>query len=97
MLPALDTGTDLSGAVGLAAWNRRIALNMTQTELATRSGVPLGTLKWFERLGEVSLPSLLALAEALNARPAFHRLFAARIPQAGRVRTPGVVARPRAT
>lgn len=75
MIPALDTAPDLREAIRLAARNRRIALGMTQADLAARSGVPLGTLKRFERLGEVSLSSLLALADALDALEAFHALF----------------------
>lgn len=75
MLPDLDTTTDLRDAVRVAARSRRIALNMTQADLAARSGVALGTLKRFERLGEVSLSSLLALAEALDALDGFHGLF----------------------
>ena len=75
MIPALDTVPDLREAFRLAARNRRIALGLTQADLAARSGVPLGTLKRFERLGEVSLSSLLALAEALDALEGFHGLF----------------------
>jgi transcriptional regulator with XRE-family HTH domain len=48
---------------------------MTQADLAERSGVPLGTLKRFERLGEISLTSLLALAEVLDTLDNFHTLF----------------------
>lgn len=48
---------------------------MTQADLAARSGVPLGTLKRFERLGEVSLSTLMMLAEALDALGEFHGLF----------------------
>lgn len=75
MLPALDTAPDLSEAVRVAARDRRIALGITQVDLAARSGVPLGTLKRFERLGEVSLSALLAIAEALDALDGFHSLF----------------------
>ncbi|MDR5655243.1 helix-turn-helix domain-containing protein [Ruixingdingia sedimenti] len=75
MFPALETALDLREAVRVAARNRRIALNITQADLAVRSGVPLGTLKRFERLGEVSLSSLLAIAEALDALEGFHALF----------------------
>lgn len=35
--------------------------------LAERSGVPLGTLKRFERTGQVALPTLLRIALALDA------------------------------
>lgn len=75
MLPSLETPMDLRETIGYAARQRRIALGLTQAELSQRSGVPLGTLKRFERLGEVSLSSLLALAEAMDALEAFHRLF----------------------
>ena len=45
---------------------RRKALGYTQPELATRSGVSLGSLKRFERFGQISLESLLKLALALE-------------------------------
>jgi transcriptional regulator with XRE-family HTH domain len=48
---------------------------LTQADLAARSGVPLGTRKRFERLGAVSLSSLLAVAEALDALDELHALF----------------------
>lgn len=75
MLPGFDTATDLRETIRNAARRRRIALGLTQIELSQRSGVPLGTLKRFERLGEVSLASLLALAEAMEVLEAFHDLF----------------------
>lgn len=66
---------DLREAVRLAARSRRVALGLTQADLAARSGVPLETLKRFERLGEVSLSSLLPLAEALDVLEGFHGLL----------------------
>lgn len=75
MIPALSTASDLRDAVRASARARRLALNMTQTELAARSGVPLGTLKRFERMGEVSLSTLLAIADALDALEGFYGLF----------------------
>ncbi len=38
----------------------------SQTELAKRSGVSLGSLKRFEATGQISLESLLQLADVLN-------------------------------
>ena len=38
---------------------RRKTLGYTQPELASRSGVSLGSLKRFERFGQISLESLL--------------------------------------
>ncbi|WP_112309200.1 helix-turn-helix domain-containing protein [Pseudogemmobacter bohemicus] len=75
MIPVLDTAPDLREHVRQAARNRRIALGLTQADLAGRSGVPLGSLKRFERLGEVSLSALLAIAEALDAFEGFRALF----------------------
>ena len=45
---------------------RRKALGYTQAELAERSGVSLGSLKRFERTGQISLESLLKLALVLG-------------------------------
>jgi len=53
----------------------RLARNVTQAELANRSGVSLGSLKRFERTGEISLHNLLRLAIVLNATDGFKQLF----------------------
>jgi len=45
---------------------RRKTLGFSQKELATRSGVSLGSLKRFEQSGEISLESLLKLAVILE-------------------------------
>lgn len=45
---------------------RRLAMNLTQRELAARSGVTWSSLKRFERQGLIALESLLNLAMALN-------------------------------
>ena len=45
---------------------RRRTLGYTQSELATRSGVSLGSLKRFESSGQISLESLLKLALVLE-------------------------------
>jgi len=52
---------DLSEAVR----NRRLGLNLSQEDLAKASGVPLSTLKKFERTGQISLASFLALCDAI--------------------------------
>ena len=44
----------------------RTALGYTQPELASRSSVSLGSLKCFERFGQISLESLLKLALVLE-------------------------------
>lgn len=56
--------------------NRRIELNITQEDLAKRSGISLGSLKRFENKFEISLKNLLLLAVALNSTGEFKTLFA---------------------
>jgi transcriptional regulator with XRE-family HTH domain len=51
-------------------------MNLTQSELATRSGVTWGSLKRFEREGLIALDSLLNLAMALDCLDDFERLAA---------------------
>jgi transcriptional regulator with XRE-family HTH domain len=49
----------------------------SQSELAKRSGVSLGSLKRFESTGQISLELLLKLAELLNRLPDFDAVFQA--------------------
>ena len=53
---------------------RRKALGYTQPQLASRSGVSLGSLKRFERFGQISLESLLKLALVLECLGEFGAL-----------------------
>ena len=55
---------------------RRLAMNLTQRELAARSGVTFSSLKRFEREGLISLGSLLNLALVLNCLDDFDKLAA---------------------
>jgi transcriptional regulator with XRE-family HTH domain len=71
----LDTPSEMQDRVRTAASSRRIALGLTQADLAARSGVPLATLKRFEQKGQISLAGLLALADALDALAGFGNLF----------------------
>lgn len=45
----------------------RLAQNLSQQGLADRAGVSLGTLKRFERTGQIALVSLIRLAIVLDA------------------------------
>lgn len=56
---------------------RRLVLNFSQAALARRSGVSLGSLKRFERTGQISLAALLKLALVLDGLEAFDALFPA--------------------
>lgn len=55
---------------------RRLALRMTQSDLAQRAGMPLATYRRFEQTAQVSLRGLLSIASALNALEDFRTLFA---------------------
>ena len=54
---------------------RRLELNIPQTELAQKSGVSYGSVKRFEKSAEISLKNLLMLAVVLNATEDFLALF----------------------
>lgn len=45
----------------------RLLQNLSQTGLAERAGVSLGSLKRFERTGQISLDSLIRIAIVLEA------------------------------
>ncbi len=52
--------------------------NWTQHDLAERSGVSYGSIKRFERLGQISFESLLKIAEVLNRLDEFETLLVPR-------------------
>jgi len=60
------TPTDIMQELQIKFKKRRKRLGYTQNELATRSGVSLGSLKRFEGSGQISLESLLKLALVLE-------------------------------
>ncbi len=63
--------------VSIADRFKRIRLdqNVSQEQLAERSGVSLGSLRRFESKGEISLKSLVRLAISLNRAQDFDSLF----------------------
>ncbi len=54
---------------------RREALGYSQKELSKRSGVSYGSIRRFESIGEVSLTSLLKLADAMDCLTDFNTIF----------------------
>lgn len=54
----------------------RLDLDLTQRGLADRAAVSLGTLKRFERTGQIGLETLLKLAVALDRLDGFEGVFA---------------------
>lgn len=73
--PALQTPMDIQRELAARAKARRLELNITQAELAERSGVSLGSLRRFETTGEISLRAFLELALVLGELKEFSTLF----------------------
>ena len=73
----LDEFDPASIAVGLSNRVRalRIRKNLTQVDLAKRSGVSLGSIKRFETKSLISLQSLIKIALILDSADAFQSLF----------------------
>ena len=71
----LKTPQEIRRELAAKARARRLVLNMSQKELAARSGVSLGSVKRFETTGDISLKSLLSIALVINELEAFAELF----------------------
>lgn len=69
------TPYDVSMEIAKKAKAKRKYLKLTQQQLAEKSGVSLGSLKRFERSGEISLSSLLKIALVLDSLKGFDGLF----------------------
>lgn len=66
---------ELAQDISKKAKQKRIDLNITQRELAERSGVSFGSVKRFEQKGEISLKHLLQIAIVLRSAGDFESLF----------------------
>lgn len=75
--------TDISKALAERHKFLRKHLKLSQTEMAERSGVSLGSLKRFENTGKISLESLLKLAHLMNRLGDFEKVFQAQEDQSG--------------
>ena len=65
----------VSKEIAVKAKQLRLAMNITQQQLASKSGVSLGSIKRFEGTGKISLQNLLQLAVVLDAVDDFLQLF----------------------
>jgi len=72
---SLKSSTELAKDISKRAKQKRIQLNLTQQELAERSGVSFGSVKRFEQKGEISLKHLLQIAIVLRTAGEFESLF----------------------
>ncbi|MCI8647395.1 MAG: helix-turn-helix domain-containing protein [Firmicutes bacterium] len=75
MFLQLKTPYEIQREIASQAKERRKALKLTQSRLAERSGVSLGSVKRFEQSGEISLASLLKIALVLDCLGDFEGLF----------------------
>lgn len=74
MLSSMTTPLEVQAALAERFKKRRLSLNFSQEGLALRSGVSWGSLKRFERTGEISLASLLQLALVLDCLHDFEKI-----------------------
>ena len=66
---------DIAAELAVRLRNLRLAQNLTLEGLARRSGVALGTLKKFERTGQIALVSFIRLVVTLNDEAALAGLL----------------------
>jgi len=71
----MQSSEDIAAELAARMKNRRLAQKLTLEGLARRSGVPLGTLKKFERSGQIALASFIRLAVALKDEAALENLL----------------------
>ena len=74
---SMQSSEDIAAALGARLKSRRLAQKLTLEGLARRSGVPLGTLKKFERSGQIALVSFIRLVVALKDEAALENLLLA--------------------
>lgn len=75
MLSNLKTEQEIIKDISLRARNKRKLYKLSQQQLSNKSGVSLGSLKRFERTGEISFKSLLKIAFVLDSQNDFDNLF----------------------
>ena len=72
------TPAQISSSVAERAAKRRKELGLTQSELAKRAAVSLGSLRRFEQTGAISFESLVRICIALGCEDDLDSLFAKR-------------------
>lgn len=75
MLSILKTEEEIAKDLALRVKNKRKLYKLNQQQLSNKSDVSLGSLKRFERIGEISLKSLLKIAFILDSQSDFDNLF----------------------
>lgn len=75
MIFTVLSSEDIALELALRVKNARLAHRLTQEGLARRSGVAFGTLKKFERTGQIALVSFIRLVVALGDEAALESLL----------------------
>ena len=76
----VNSPADTRLLIAKAAKQARFAKNWRVNTLAERAGIPEGTLKRFERTGEISLRQFLMLVHTLGDPECLTRLFLPSLP-----------------
>ncbi|MFR6290285.1 MAG: helix-turn-helix domain-containing protein [Peptococcaceae bacterium] len=71
----LKSPSDINLEIAKRVRARRKELKITQEQLSVQADVSLGSIKRFERLGEISLSALIKIAFALGYENDFDALF----------------------
>ncbi len=71
----LQLPEDVSQNLAERARDRRLVMNLSQEGLARRAGISTGTVKRFEKTGQISIASLLQIALVLDALEEFDNVF----------------------
>lgn len=71
----LKSPKDINRDIANRVRERRKEKKISQVQLSERADVSLGSLKRFERTGEISLSSLIKIAFALGYEEDFEKLF----------------------
>ena len=77
----LKSQQEVMQEIATRAKDKRLEQNLTQEGLALRSGVSLGSIKRFERTGEISLKSLIDIALDLGCLDDIDALIADNAPR----------------
>lgn len=71
----LKTPQEVGFELAERAKGLRLVMNLSQEGLARRAGLSTGTIKRFEKTGQISLVSFLQIALVLKALDEFDQLF----------------------
>ena len=70
-----ETAEDINLNLAKRVKNIRKRRKITQKDLSNRTGISYGSIKWFERSGNISLISLTKIAMELDLSDEINQLF----------------------